>query len=88
MVGLISALQCEERRKNKNGESDFCIPMRPDHGHLMGDEADNPDVKLGYSYAGRMKGLAKLRGVIHTLEKIACCRFVNISCAICVTLKA
>ncbi len=70
MVGLINALLCEERRRNKNGESNFCIPMRPDHGHLMADEADNPDVKPGYSYAGRMKGLAELRGVMHTLERL------------------
>ncbi|WP_062062936.1 mannonate dehydratase [Cellvibrio sp. OA-2007] len=70
MVGLVNALLCEERRRNKAGESNFCIPMRPDHGHLMGDEIGKADVKPGYSYAGRMKGLAELRGVIHTLETL------------------
>ena len=70
MVGLINALLCEERRRQANGEATLCIPMRPDHGHLMGDETGRADVKPGYSYAGRMKGLAELRGVIHALERI------------------
>lgn len=70
MVGLVNALLCEERRRNSAGESNFCIPMRPDHGHLLGDETGKTDVKPGYSYAGRMKGLAELRGVIHTLETL------------------
>lgn len=70
MVGLVNALLCEERRRHNAGEAGTCIPMRPDHGHLMGDEIGNPDVKPGYSYAGRMKGLAELRGVIHTLETL------------------
>ena len=68
MVGLVNALLCEERRRHASGETGSCIPMRPDHGHLMGDEIGDPSVKPGYSYAGRMKGLAELRGVIHTLE--------------------
>ncbi len=70
MVGLINALLCEERRRLDAGELSCSIPMRPDHGHLMGDEMDSRDVKPGYSYAGRMKGLAELRGVIHTLETL------------------
>ncbi len=70
MVGLINALLCEERRRAGAGEINSCIPMRPDHGHLLGDEINDPSVKPGYSYAGRMKGLAELRGVIHTLEKL------------------
>lgn len=68
MVGLINALLCEERRRHAAGETNCAIPMRPDHGHLMADELNLPDVKPGYSYTGRMKGLAELRGVIHALE--------------------
>jgi mannonate dehydratase len=41
--------------------------MRPDHGHTMGEEINDERVRPGYSYAGRMKGLAELRGVVHAL---------------------
>lgn len=68
MVGLINALLCEERRRISAGETECSIPMRPDHGHLMADELNAVGVKPGYSYTGRLKGLAELRGVIHTLE--------------------
>ncbi|WP_394176975.1 mannonate dehydratase [Thalassotalea litorea] len=64
MVGLIQALLSAEKTTGVQ------IPMRPDHGHLMADEIGAKDVKPGYSYQGRMKGLAELRGVIHTLEHI------------------
>ena len=46
------------------------IPMRPDHGHTLGDEIGQEGVNPGYSFAGRMKGLAELRGVIHALEQL------------------
>lgn len=68
MVGLISALLHEEQRRDAIGEPDARIPMRPDHGHLMADEIGMPGVRPGYSYLGRLKGLAELRGVIHTLD--------------------
>ena len=68
MVGLIDALLKVESSRKAKGDSDYVIPMRPDHGHLMGDEINLSDVKPGYSYMGRVKGLAELRGVIHALE--------------------
>lgn len=70
MVGLINALLCEERRRCSQGQAEFSIPMRPDHGHSIGDEIGDPSVKPGYAYTGRLKGLAELRGVIHTLETL------------------
>lgn len=38
------------------------IPMRPDHGYLHTMEADK-NYYVGYSFIGRLKGLAELRGL-------------------------
>jgi mannonate dehydratase len=68
MVRLIGALLAEERRRAAEGET-AAIPMRPDHGHLLGFDGDrrsNP----GYSYVGRLKGLAELRGVMTAVEAL------------------
>ncbi len=70
MVGLIDQLLTEEARRKTQGLPQMDIPMRPDHGHLMADEMGQTGVNPGYSYAGRMKGLAELRGVIHALEVV------------------
>ncbi len=67
MVGLIQALLDEEQKRIDQGRSDR-IPMRPDHGHLLGEEIGKSGVNPGYSFGGRLKGLAELRGVIHALE--------------------
>jgi len=69
MVGLISALLDEEAQRKASGRRDL-IPMRPDHGHLLAEEQGQAGVRPGYSYLGRLKGLAELRGVIHTLESL------------------
>ena len=70
IVGLVGALLSQERERADNGVAYSQIPMRPDHGHAMGDEKNDPNVRPGYSYAGRMKGLAELRGVIHTISAL------------------
>lgn len=73
IVGLVNALLDEEAVRNAaDGRASALstIPMRPDHGHTMGAEIGNADVRPGYSYAGRMKGLAELRGVMHTLQTL------------------
>lgn len=60
MVGIVSALVAEERRRARDGGPR--LPVRPDHGQQMLDDqtrTTNP----GYALIGRMKGLAEIRGV-------------------------
>ncbi|MEP0320467.1 mannonate dehydratase [Bauldia litoralis] len=69
MVSLSAAILDEEDRRREEGRTDTAIPMRPDHGHLLaGDPVRNANP--GYSYVGRLKGLAELSGIIHTLTAI------------------
>lgn len=70
MIGLINALLDEQERRKAEGRVDELIPMRPDHGHLMSDELTRDGINPGYSFTGRLKGLAELRGVIVALNSI------------------
>jgi mannonate dehydratase len=67
LVELVQVLIVEERRRTAEGRSDDSIPMRPDHGHILEDDiAELP----GYSWLGRLKALAELRGVITAVERL------------------
>ena len=62
MVALTGLILKEESRRAEVGRQDVIIPMRPDHGQLNARDAAMGSPH-GYSYIGRLKGLAELRGV-------------------------
>ena len=70
IVGIVDALLDEDLERQGLPPGRCTIPMRPDHGHTLGEEKSDRRVRPGYSYAGRLKGLAELRGVIHALTAI------------------
>lgn len=67
IVRLVQVLVQEERRRHQEGRSDAQIPLRPDHGAALKGDID---ALPGYSWLGRLKGLAELRGVIHAVEAL------------------
>jgi mannonate dehydratase len=67
LIGVVAALMREEQRRAAEGRDDAQIPMRPDHGHLLGDDVGKK-MNPGYSNIGRLKGLAEIRGVMRTVE--------------------
>ena len=70
IVGIVNALLDAEQQRQGQPTEHRRIPMRPDHGLALREERFDKRVRPGYSYAGRMKGLAELRGVIHALTAI------------------
>lgn len=67
MIAVVDALLAEQQRRKNAGRVDWMIPMRPDHGHLIGDDIEKARTNPGYSLVGRLKGLAELRGVMLAL---------------------
>ncbi len=64
------AMQClinEEERRRVAGCDRWSIPVRPDHGKLMDIDVEK-NCYAGYSYGGRLVGLAELRGLKMGLE--------------------
>lgn len=65
MPAVAQALLDEQQRRRQSHRSDWRIPLRPDHGHVMMDDLGKPGgITPGYSCIGRMRGLAELRGLM------------------------
>ncbi|GAB4070611.1 mannonate dehydratase [Ancylobacter sonchi] len=69
MVKLVRTLMAEERRRKAEGRADWEIPMRPDHGHELIDDATRK-THPGYPIIGRLRGLAELRGVMAAVDQL------------------
>jgi mannonate dehydratase len=69
MVAIARAVMAEEKRRAGEGREDAQIPMRPDHGHLLSADPMR-NTNPGYSYIGRLKGLAEMRGVMRTVAAL------------------
>ncbi|PWJ13865.1 mannonate dehydratase [Jannaschia seohaensis] len=65
LIEAVEVLLTEEDRRASRG-APKPIPMRPDHGHRIADDLTRT-VNPGYSFYGRLKGLAELRGAAAAL---------------------
>ena len=71
MPGVVLALLEEQVRRRRAGREDWQLCLRPDHGHrLLDDFRRPPPACPGYSIAGRMRGLAELRGLQRGISRM------------------
>ncbi|TCK19711.1 D-mannonate dehydratase [Ancylobacter aquaticus] len=67
MPAVLAVLMTENRRRSESEK----IVLRPDHGHrMLADLATDEVCNPGYTAAGRMKGLAELRGIMRVLDRL------------------
>jgi mannonate dehydratase len=70
MYQILKAVYEEQKRRAAEGRTDVQIPMRPDHGHALLNDAERPTYP-GYTAIGRLKALAELRGIEYTLTQVS-----------------
>ena len=67
LVELARIFETEERERALSSTRPFRLPMRVDHGMTMlGDE--NRGYNAGYSFLGRMFGLAQVEGILAAVD--------------------
>jgi mannonate dehydratase len=70
MYAIVRILLEEQSARRRTGRSDWQIPFRPDHGHMMLDDFRRPaPICPGYPLIGRLRGLAELRGLQHGISR-------------------
>ncbi|MBM6592877.1 mannonate dehydratase [Microvirga pudoricolor] len=69
MVGVVSALLQEQKRRKDAGDPRWRLPFRPDHGHELLDDIGKP-THPGYPAIGRLRGLAEIRGVMTAVSQL------------------
>lgn len=71
MPAVVLALLEEQAERRRTGRMDWQLCLRPDHGHrLLDDFRRPPPACPGYSIAGRMRGLAELRGLQRGISRM------------------
>ncbi|HEX4156140.1 MAG TPA: mannonate dehydratase [Acidobacteriaceae bacterium] len=68
VIGVTVELVKEERRRRSLGDSGP-LPFRPDHGQQLLNDIKRK-AQAGYPAIGRLRGLAELRGIIFTAERL------------------
>ena len=64
MPAVVEALLDEQARRRAQGQADWRLALRPDHGHMIADDLTRPAPRCpGYPLIGRLRGLAELRGL-------------------------
>lgn len=68
LIGITIELVREQRRRQLHGDS-VLLPFRPDHGQQLLNDIERR-AQAGYPAIGRLRGLAELRGVMRTTERL------------------
>lgn len=68
LIDMLIALVQEERRRRAAGDT-RALPFRPDHGQQLLNDPERR-AQAGYPAIGRLRGLAELRGVLRTCERL------------------